>query len=304
MKLLVLVPLLACLAVTGCSGDPQDDYCQEVEEHQVALSDIAASEDPGAIFDALDTYDDLAAKAPRDIADDWAAVIDPLRDLQQVLADNGVDVSTYSADSTAVRPRGEGPRGHRGGSPQRGVGADGGGDGGRGAARAGRVRHAPVAMSDPRSRGRSTGTSTIVHLDRGRQRDEAGVVSPTRSKRNVLMNLRRTLAALATTALVVLAAPAGGAFASHGSDDGARHGGAHHNGPPPTAPTTTAPTTTAPTTTARTTTVPTTTVPTTTAPTTTARTTTGPTTPDSPRRGPGSRRVPPEKLSRGTFSSS
>ncbi len=99
MKLLVLVPLLACLAVTGCSGDAQDDYCQEVEEHQVALSDIAASEDPGAIFDALDTYDDLAAKAPRDIADDWAAVIDPLRDLQQVLADNGVDVSTYSGDA-------------------------------------------------------------------------------------------------------------------------------------------------------------------------------------------------------------
>lgn len=99
MKLLVLVPLLACLAVTGCSGDAQDDYCQEVEEHQVALSDIAASEDPSAIFDALDTYDDLAAKAPRDIADDWAAVIDPLRDLQQVLADNGVDVATYSADT-------------------------------------------------------------------------------------------------------------------------------------------------------------------------------------------------------------
>jgi hypothetical protein len=98
VKLLVLVPLVACLAVTGCSKDPQDDYCQEVEEHQVALSDIAASEDSSALFDALDTYDDLAAKAPRDIADDWAEVIDPLRELQRVLADNDVDVSTYSAD--------------------------------------------------------------------------------------------------------------------------------------------------------------------------------------------------------------
>ena len=63
MKRLVLVSLVACLAVTGCSKDPQDDYCQEVEEHQVALSDIAASQDSSALFDALDTYDDLAAKA-------------------------------------------------------------------------------------------------------------------------------------------------------------------------------------------------------------------------------------------------
>jgi hypothetical protein len=98
VKLLVLVPVLACLAMTGCSDDPQADYCQEVEDHQVALSDIAASEDAGALFQALDAYDDLAAKAPRDIADDWAEVIDPLRELQQVLADNGVDVSTYSAE--------------------------------------------------------------------------------------------------------------------------------------------------------------------------------------------------------------
>lgn len=98
MRLLVVLPLLAGLAVTGCSGDPQADYCDAVEEHQVALSDIAASDDAGALFGALDAYEDLQDKAPRDIADDWAAVIEPLRDLEQVLADNGVDASTYAAD--------------------------------------------------------------------------------------------------------------------------------------------------------------------------------------------------------------
>lgn len=91
--LLLLLPL-----AVGCSGDPQADYCDVVEEHQRELSDIAASEDPGAIFDALDTYDDLREEAPRDIADDWDAVIDPLRRLEQVLADNGVDPSSYAAD--------------------------------------------------------------------------------------------------------------------------------------------------------------------------------------------------------------
>ena len=90
----LLVPLLA-----GCAEDPQADYCKVVEEHQAALSDIAAADDAGAIFDALDIYDDLRTAAPRDIADDWAAVVEPLRGLEQVLTDHGVDPSSYSAES-------------------------------------------------------------------------------------------------------------------------------------------------------------------------------------------------------------
>jgi hypothetical protein len=99
-RLVVLLPVLASLVVTGCAGDPQEDYCEAVEEHQAALTEVAASEDPGALFGALDTYDDLAAKAPRDIADDWAAVIEPLRELEAELEDGGVDPSTYAADDT------------------------------------------------------------------------------------------------------------------------------------------------------------------------------------------------------------
>ena len=97
MRLLV-VPLLACLLAAGCSNDPQADYCDAVEEHQESLTEIAADEDAGAIFGALDTYDDLREKAPRDIADDWDAVIDPLRRLEDVLAHHDVDPSSYAAD--------------------------------------------------------------------------------------------------------------------------------------------------------------------------------------------------------------
>lgn len=96
-RLLVVLTLLAGLTLAGCSGDPQEDYCEAVEEHQAGLTDVAASEDPGALFGALDAYDDLASKAPRDIADDWAAVIAPLRELEAVLEDSGVDPSTYAA---------------------------------------------------------------------------------------------------------------------------------------------------------------------------------------------------------------
>ncbi len=100
IRALAALPLLlpACLVLTGCSDDPQADYCDSVTEHQEELSEIAASEDAGALFGALDTYDDLREEAPRDIADDWDAVIDPLRGLEEVLADHGVDPSSYAAD--------------------------------------------------------------------------------------------------------------------------------------------------------------------------------------------------------------
>ena len=90
--------LLVGLALTGCSGDPQETYCEAVTEHQAELTEVAASQDAGAVFDALDTYDDLRDEAPRDIVDDWDAVIAPLRELEQALADHGVDASSYSAE--------------------------------------------------------------------------------------------------------------------------------------------------------------------------------------------------------------
>ncbi len=93
----LVVPLVLTVT-TGCSGDPQDDYCDAVRAHQAALSDVASSEDPGALFDVLDAYADLADRAPRDVADDWAAVVGPLRDLQEAVEAAGVDPSTYSAD--------------------------------------------------------------------------------------------------------------------------------------------------------------------------------------------------------------
>lgn len=95
MKLLALV-LVAGLA-TGCSGDPQADYCEAVENHQVELTEIAASTDAGALFDALPVYDDLAEEAPDDIAGEWDQVVGPLRALEDALDEAGVDPSSYDA---------------------------------------------------------------------------------------------------------------------------------------------------------------------------------------------------------------
>lgn len=86
------------LALTGCAGDPQEAYCDAVRAHQADLSEVAASDDPGAVLGALDAYDDLADKAPRDVTDDWAAVVGPLHALRDAVEDAGVDPSTYAAE--------------------------------------------------------------------------------------------------------------------------------------------------------------------------------------------------------------
>jgi hypothetical protein len=99
VRRLVPAAVLAGLALGGCSGDPQERYCESVEEHQAELTEVAADDDPGAVFDALDAYGELAEQAPRDIADDWSAVVDPLRALEQVLAAHDVDPSDYDAES-------------------------------------------------------------------------------------------------------------------------------------------------------------------------------------------------------------
>ena len=98
-QLVAGLALSGCLLAAGCSDDPHEAYCAEVEEHQAELSDVAASEDAGALFDALDDYDELRDAAPRDIADDWADVVDPLHALEDLLEAHDLDPAAYSADT-------------------------------------------------------------------------------------------------------------------------------------------------------------------------------------------------------------
>jgi hypothetical protein len=95
-----LVTALAAVLLTGCGGDETSGYCQSVKEHQVELSDIAASNEPGAIFGALDAYRDLQGEAPRDLRDEWTQVIGRLEALQSTLDEAGVDPAAYDPRTT------------------------------------------------------------------------------------------------------------------------------------------------------------------------------------------------------------
>ncbi|HEY1524512.1 MAG TPA: hypothetical protein VGF70_16000 [Solirubrobacteraceae bacterium] len=84
---------LAMLGLTGCGHGPS--YCDAVKSHQAALGSLAGGNDRTALIQALPIFDDLHAKAPGDVADDWQLVITRIRALESALTKAGVDPSTY-----------------------------------------------------------------------------------------------------------------------------------------------------------------------------------------------------------------
>lgn len=91
---------VAAVLLTACSDDGTGGYCETVEEHQVELSDLAASTEPGAVFELLGPYRDLRDEAPRDLRDEWSQVIRRIEALESALDEAGVDPSTYDSKTT------------------------------------------------------------------------------------------------------------------------------------------------------------------------------------------------------------
>ena len=93
----LLAGLLALgLLSTACGGSATEEYCQEVKAQQKKLTELSANPDPDRIFDVLGPYQALADKAPDDIKDEWATVIDRYQQLQAALSDAGVSAQEYA----------------------------------------------------------------------------------------------------------------------------------------------------------------------------------------------------------------
>ena len=86
---------LVGLLTSACQSDTEK-YCDEVKAQQHRLTELAADPDPAKIFDVLPPYEALAAKAPDDIKDEWATVIDRYQQLQAALSDAGVTPEEYA----------------------------------------------------------------------------------------------------------------------------------------------------------------------------------------------------------------
>ena len=87
--------------LSACSDSPEDvraDYCEEVADRQVELSELMAEEGPDTLLRAVPVLRELADEAPRDIQDEWDRLLDALDGLDEALDAAGVDASTYDAE--------------------------------------------------------------------------------------------------------------------------------------------------------------------------------------------------------------
>lgn len=89
-----LLPLAAC---GNSPEDVRDDYCEEVADRQVELTEVMAEDGPDTLLRALPVLRELADDAPRDIRDEWDQVVSALDGLEEALDAAGVDASTYDA---------------------------------------------------------------------------------------------------------------------------------------------------------------------------------------------------------------
>lgn len=88
------------LSLSACSDSPEDvraDYCDEVADRQVELTELMAEEAPDTLLRAVPVLRELADGAPRDIRDEWDRLLDALDALAEALEAAGVDASAYDA---------------------------------------------------------------------------------------------------------------------------------------------------------------------------------------------------------------
>ena len=95
----LLVALMAAAGLlTGCSGDPYEDYCDTVTEHQAAIGEAVAEGGPDALLTVLPQLRDLRDASPDDVADEWQQVVGRLQALQDALDDAGVEAGDYDRE--------------------------------------------------------------------------------------------------------------------------------------------------------------------------------------------------------------
>ena len=96
MKVLAVAvaALLLCPALSGCASQ-REKYCSALRDDQRQLSAILSSSDPGGLITGLPTLEQLGAKAPDDLTDEWQTFLNAVKGLRDALADADVKPSEY-----------------------------------------------------------------------------------------------------------------------------------------------------------------------------------------------------------------
>jgi hypothetical protein len=90
--------LALLLPLAGCGGNDYDAYCGELKRHQKEMSEMIDSTSRTSLLSHLSMLHDLAAKSPKDLADEWQVFVDALDGLDKAIKDAGVKPSDFVDD--------------------------------------------------------------------------------------------------------------------------------------------------------------------------------------------------------------
>lgn len=95
---LVLALTLAAVSLSGCSSDPEQEYCDQLSGARATLVGLAmrSSEDQGGYLEpALRLFEGLRDKSPSALRDEWDTFAFAWSDLVDVLEATGVDPTSF-----------------------------------------------------------------------------------------------------------------------------------------------------------------------------------------------------------------
>ena len=87
------------LALSGCSSDPQQEYCSTLADQQQTLQQLSAgADDPGRgdLARFIDVFETLRDAAPDDMVDEWDTYVTAWQALESALKRAGADESMFT----------------------------------------------------------------------------------------------------------------------------------------------------------------------------------------------------------------
>lgn len=90
MKRAIVAVVSAGVLLAGCGGNPQERarnaYCDALRARQATFGEMAGSNDPAILVEKVPMLEELGAKAPADLTDEWQTFLNALKELRRVLA--------------------------------------------------------------------------------------------------------------------------------------------------------------------------------------------------------------------------
>jgi hypothetical protein len=101
---------MIAVTLTGCGGDPGEDYCEALREERRVLDDLAedaTEKQTDVLTPTLESLRRLRDDAPSELDDEYATVVYAWENLVEAVEEAGVDPSEFRPDRT---PKGVDPR--------------------------------------------------------------------------------------------------------------------------------------------------------------------------------------------------